>query len=382
MQSKFKIKFTMIRFTFLLLLVFACEIAQAQVIMFPGDANNDGVANHYDILPVGVAYGSEGFLRPGASPNWQPQFQPNSWPQNLPVSGVNLAFVDSDGNGLIDSLDIDAIALNFDSTQILSQPPPHPYLLEDTCFSCAKPLLAITFDRDTAMVKDTFYALLELRYPPNVPPPAGALGLAFDLSYTFDNVKDSLTKVYPDTMPGDLMFVTATQTLAKSWRAVPPGKIGFGAAAKGQNALFINRQIGAVEIVVEDLIIRSVADQFWMDASNVLIVNELEQVVGLGGILVDTIVLFDPASHVAEPDEWAAGISVFPNPTREAVSIQSPLAPVLALAVYGMTGQALRSEKMAPTQTASFDVGQLSSGLYFLKISTTAGVAVKKIQVK
>ena len=118
--TEVKIKTTMIRFTFLLLLIFACAIAHSQVIMFPGDANNDGVANQYDILPVGVAYGMEGFPRPGASPIWQPQFQPFAWPQNLPVSGVNLAFVDSDGNGLIDSLDIDAIAFNFASTSFLA----------------------------------------------------------------------------------------------------------------------------------------------------------------------------------------------------------------------------------------------------------------------
>ncbi|MBK9013207.1 MAG: hypothetical protein IPM82_03475 [Saprospiraceae bacterium] len=71
-----------------------------------------------------------------------------------------------------------------------------------------------------------------------MPPSAGALGIAFNLTYDPDNVKDSFTMVFPDTLPGDLMFVTATNTLAKSWRAVPSGSIGFGAAGLGMNACF------------------------------------------------------------------------------------------------------------------------------------------------
>ncbi|MBK9013208.1 MAG: hypothetical protein IPM82_03480 [Saprospiraceae bacterium] len=128
----------MCRFIFLLSFLCSLHLAAQPIILFPGDANNDGVANQYDLLPIGVAYGQEGFPRPGATLDWLPQFLPQQWLQALPVSGVNLGFCDSDGNGLIDSFDIDAIALNFDSTQTGAQPPPMPYLLPDTCFSCPK----------------------------------------------------------------------------------------------------------------------------------------------------------------------------------------------------------------------------------------------------
>ena len=352
--------------------------------MFPGDTNNDGIANHFDLLPVGVAYGVEGFPRPGASPNWQPQFQPLPWPQSLPVSGINLAFLDSDGNGIIDSLDIDAIAFNFDSTQNASQPPPNPYSLPDTCFSCPKPDLLITFDRDTAMVKDTFHAFLTLRYPPNVLPQFGSLGIAFDLIYVPDNVKDELTKVFPDTMPGDLMFVTATSTLAKAWRAVPEGMIGFGASGKGQNAFFAPRPLGVVQIVVEDMIIRSlpVTVQFWLDASNFLIINELEQVVCPGSVEVDTIVFLDPVDPVLEPNRWAGGVSISPNPSKNILSIQSVLAQLLEVEVFSTTGTLLRREKMAPAHDATLDVSTLSPGLFFLKIKTSFGWTVKKFKVE
>ena len=99
----------MIRLTFLFLVMSASVLSSQPIVMFPGDTNNDGTANQYDILPVGIAYGTEGFPRPGATQDWLPQFLPNQWLENLPVSGVNFGFIDSDGNGMIDSLDIDAI---------------------------------------------------------------------------------------------------------------------------------------------------------------------------------------------------------------------------------------------------------------------------------
>ncbi len=371
----------MIRLTCFSILFLACGALQSQITMFPGDANNDGVANHFDLLPVSVAYGSEGIPRPGASPIWQPQFLPLSWPQNLPVSGINLGFVDSDGNGLIDSLDMDAIALNFDSVQTASQPPPQPYLLPDTCFSCPKPDLLITFDKDTAMVKDTFYALLTLRYPPNVPPFQGSLGIAFDLTYDPENVKDDLIQVFPDTIPGDLLFVTATSNLAKSWR-VSDGMIGFGAAGKGQNALFAPRLLGTVQIVVEDMVIRSVSVPFWLDASNILIINELEQIVCPGVIEVDTLVLFDPVDYATETDQWVGEVDISPNPATNTLSVLSHHAQVLQLEVFSLAGLSVLQVKNAPAFSATLDISALPPGLFFLKIKTSAGPVVRKFHVK
>jgi Secretion system C-terminal sorting domain len=352
--------------------------------MFPGDANNDGIANQFDLLPIGVAYGSEGFPRPGAEPTWQPQFQPVAWPQNLPVSGINFAFLDSDGNGLVDSLDVDAIAFNFDSLQNASQPFPHPYSLADTCFSCPKPDLHISFDRDTAMVKDTFYALLTLRYPPNVLPQFGSLGIAFDLHYEPQNVKDDLIQVFPDTVSDDLMFVTATSTQASSWRAVPEGMIGFGASGKGQNAFFTPRPLGVVQIVVEDMVIRTfpVTVQFWLDASNFLIINELEQVVCLGSVFVDTILLYDPVNPAFETNRWEDGVSIYPNPSEDALYIHLPNYQLSEIEVLSATGYLLHRVKSALTNDVSLDVSSLAPGFYFLKLKTTAGLFIKKIKVK
>ncbi len=370
------------RLSFLIIFLFACWSLHAQVILFPGDVNNDGIANHFDILPLGVAHGTKGTPRPAASPDWVPQLQPEPWPENLPVSGINYTFADTDGNGFIDSLDTDVIALNFDSTQNASFPPPVPYLLTDTCFTCPKPGLLITFDRDTAMVTDTFNAFINLIYPPNVPLPAGALGIAFDLMYDPENIKDDLVEVFPDTMPGDLMFVTATPTLARSWRTAE-GMIGFGAAGKGQNALFVSRQLGQLKLVVEDMVIRSlsVAVPFWLEVSNILIINDAEQIVCPGPVEVDTITLFDPINAVREMENPEVSVAVFPNPASHFLTIESPLSQILCVQVYDNSGRQISEEKNASFYT-SLDVSMLPSGLYFMKIKTASGWIERRFQKK
>src|SRR6185295_12937804 len=64
--------------------------------VWPGDANYDGVANNLDLLPIGVAYGSTGTVRPGASNNWVGQAA-NDWGISL-ASGTDYKHIDCNGD--------------------------------------------------------------------------------------------------------------------------------------------------------------------------------------------------------------------------------------------------------------------------------------------
>ncbi len=80
--------------------------------VYPGDTNNDSIVNVRDLLPVGIAYFQETLPRPAATPDWAPQPAEGFDFAALPVTGINFAHVDADGNGFIDSLDTEIIALN------------------------------------------------------------------------------------------------------------------------------------------------------------------------------------------------------------------------------------------------------------------------------
>jgi hypothetical protein len=131
------------------------------------------------------------------------------------------------------------------------------------------------------------------------------------------------------------------------------------------------------------MIIRSqgVSVPFWLDASDILLVNRQEQVVSLSGVVVDTVVLFDPVNATGQPEEWAHEISVFPNPAAGEVFIQSS-APLTEFVLFATAGNLVLRDKTEGLHELRLDLAGLPQGLYFLKIKAAYGWTVKKLLVK
>lgn len=78
--------------------------------VYPGDANNNGIANDFDILEMGRYYGASAVTRSVVGNNWLPH--------DPPTPSTN-AYVDADGTNMVDSLDLEANTINFDETHAL-----------------------------------------------------------------------------------------------------------------------------------------------------------------------------------------------------------------------------------------------------------------------
>ncbi|GEM_PF-3538782 len=352
------------------------------IVLFPGDTNNDGVANHFDLLPIGVAYGQIGPPRIPAFPNWVPQLLEQPWGATLPVSGINLGFMDCDGNGVIDSLDIAAPAIHYDSTQNQAMPPPLPYppLLTDTCFSCPKPDFLITFSTDTIVTRegmpDTFFAYIHCLYPPNVLPQEGALGIAFDVAYEYDpdKIVDAQTDVFPDTVPNNRMYLIATSSSAQFWRLPAPGRMGFAAAGRGQNVFFFPDTLFVVRFVIQDLIVRGGIENFSINLSNFLIVNYLEQIVCPGAVKQHSVAIVS----TEEPQDAGPQVLLSPNPVRESLAVDSPEAPLMLLEVFDLGGRPVWKQTAGGLHRCAVPVAALPPGAWLLRVQTRQGVVMKK----
>ncbi len=68
--------------------------------VYPGDMNNNGIANDYDLLELAVAMGNGSVVAPRTAPddNW--------FPYALPTPATN-GYIDADGNGLLNETDWD-----------------------------------------------------------------------------------------------------------------------------------------------------------------------------------------------------------------------------------------------------------------------------------
>lgn len=81
--------------------------------VWPGDFNNDGIANNQDLLIWGVTEGFSGAIRPNASFNWSAQDCPD-W--SLSINGINSKHQDGDGDGTVNNNDLTALIQNYGNT--------------------------------------------------------------------------------------------------------------------------------------------------------------------------------------------------------------------------------------------------------------------------
>lgn len=93
----------------LLLFVFSLS---AQDRVWPGDANNNGVVNEADLFYLGLGFGREGPARKTVSAAFEAQPIADVWAVSA-IGGLDFVYADCDGNGVIDSNDVQVIVQNF-----------------------------------------------------------------------------------------------------------------------------------------------------------------------------------------------------------------------------------------------------------------------------
>jgi hypothetical protein len=139
--------------------------------VWPGDANDDAVADNVDILDIGIANGATGTTRPNASLTWigQPS---TPWGQTL-LSGTDYKWVDCNGDGTISLIDTQAVVLNYGQTHTNRVIPPD--------YNASVPDLRIAFTQDSIAAGST--GTITLSLGDAALPATNVYGIAFRLNY-------------------------------------------------------------------------------------------------------------------------------------------------------------------------------------------------------
>lgn len=153
--------------------------------VWPGDANGDRRANNYDVLHIGLGYGTEGPARtyapiPDDPLAWTPSHAEN-WSRWLGI--VNYKHLDCDGNGIIDHRDLRAIQKNYqpDLQYAPTRDPEAPSLelrLDETVFFVSGDSAS-----DTILLTGTLHAGSRQK------PIQNLYGLAFTFGYDADLIR-------------------------------------------------------------------------------------------------------------------------------------------------------------------------------------------------
>jgi hypothetical protein len=353
----------------LFLLLFAVfPLSLPAQLLFPGDTNNDGVCNYMDLLPIGLGYGQAGPARPDASLVWFPQAYAN-WAGNVPGSGLNLAFADADGNGVIDSLDLDAFLLNYDSLQMEAQPEPANYFPQDTLF--AELFIEVVIDEDTVEAGDTLFVQLNFLPLPTFPVTAVALAVEYDTSL----VVDSLVTFIPDTVQGDLLFVWASSQGPAIWRSPDPGRLEIAATGKAFPAFDQPRPIGTIQMIIVEDVTRS-------DSIFVPLKLEIKAPLAIrpdGAAAVPffdipEVTLFQVLSGHRELQQKKENkLKCYPNPFVQTLRLSVPGERIEEAVVYSPEGVLLKMFRFRGEGEVMISVDDLSPGVYLIRVKTAQG---------
>lgn len=321
--------------------------------VWPGDADHNGLADNNDLLPIGTAYGLNGFTRPDQSIVWSAHYA-QDWGMQF-LNGTNAKHADCNGDALIDANDTTAIMQNFGLTHSKTDGYGAPW-------RSGTPGITLQFSKDTVVQGDTMTVSLILG--DSLIPASNIYGLAF--TYHFD-------PIVVDTTTCSFAFInsflgnSATKiSIHKDFNAV--GRIM--AAVTGINHL--NRTgYGKIAHFIGTITTGNINGK---DLSYYNDVNYISDITALDkdGYPITLNAGTDSNKVAYEPDGIRdidyEHVSIYPNPAKDAfiISANSRLINT-GYTISDVTGRLVLSGKLKGEQT-HVSINDLASGVYMLQL--------------
>lgn len=349
----------------LLLLICASPALKAQPFdVWPGDANNNGIANHVDLLQIGISFDSIGPVRSTVSTVWAPQLLTNAWGLSALVN-VDRGYGDCDGDGHMDAADVQAIRQNFGLFWT-----PTPPIDSSTLVTTPAPQLTLDVV-DSVFVSGLDTVDLNILLGDNGLNLNGLYGLAFTISYDptiVDTVLPTFTGGWINA-DGQALIVQHIDTLL--------GRIHIGITRRDGAAVNGNGYIGSLGIVMdEDIRISALYQlEFQLTFATANTRNGAPIYLGVVG---DTMKVATP---VAVQLHRLPHIELYPSPARGMLYLQTDGLQDADLRVVDARGIEVHHAHFDLLNRYPISVANWPAGIYFLEIRNKEGFCRAKVCV-
>lgn len=319
--------------------------------VWPGDANDDGIADNADILPIGLHHGATGATRQNASNLYtcQPAQNWGSTISGMPT--VDLKHTDCDGNGIINSLDTQAIVLNWAQTH-----------LRNGGGNIVATGVDIYIDTATAGPGDTLRVPIMLGTPGSVP--SNGYGIAFSVNY--DQMVVDTGSVYLDFSSSWLGNLSSNMiAIQKDFYAT--GELQVGMTRIDGQAMTGNGVLAHLNITIKDDVLpKANSFRLHLNISDVTFVDQTGTVIPVTPVPSQVLIL---ATEDAAPNSLEEMVSVYPNPTQDIVTIAAEEIDLEQITILDLTGKVVLT-KTINSQNHQLDVSKLTNGLYLLRVTS------------
>lgn len=343
--------------------------------VMPGDANGDKKANVYDLLNVGVGYNDEGLPRPNATTSWTPQFAPN-WTENTGI-GVNYKHLDCDGNGKVDVFDTDPIEQHYVPIDTFQTPaiPGHPKVW-------------VQFNQDTLYVDPTNPAPVSISADIMVGhatnPALNLYGLAFALRYP-EYANHDPQALYDGNpffgQPLNTLFLTKDIYARRQFDMGVVHRNGTGVSGYGRIA---NVTFESDFIIIVDIIERASSNivPFTVPVTGLQAIDSQGNPIAMDGVVQDTLWIKIQQSSKTHNPVLDQTVQVYPNPATDHVVLLTGNLDVQKIEALNGLGQVVHSFTPEPGNFTRIAVNDWTSGVYTLRVHTSAGIAEKRLIVR
>jgi hypothetical protein len=351
--------------------------------VWPGDTNNDGVVDVGDLLPIGLAMGSNGTPRLSANPSgWSAQYG-EDW--NTDFNGLNHKYIDANGDQVISSLDTQVVMENLGLQ--------HRLRAEQQTFTTfelslsgpldAEPgdhvILDINAGNNVVIVEDVFGFRFSFDYETSSVDPA-SVGIEFDEGswMSYDSPILSLTN---NRQAEGTINTAMTRTSSNGISGF--GKIGtLGVVIVEDVFGFFGAYEGPESNTAGDIITTFGSEE------NGMAMNAAGHLDAVRVAPYQLTIKRRPATEVGEfaPTEANAYLDskllAYPNPTAGQLVVHlNGQQQFTALQLTDHTGRVVRSEQGLTTNHRELSLANLVSGMYTLTITTDDGVVNRKVEV-
>ncbi|MCW3125348.1 MAG: hypothetical protein JWO03_1006 [Bacteroidetes bacterium] len=332
--------------------------------VWPGDANHDGVADNNDLLPIGIAYGLNGFTRPDQSIVWNAHYAAD-WGVQF-VNGTNTKHADCDGNAVVDANDTTAILLNFGLTHTKTGGYGQPW-------RSGAPGIKLEYSKDTVAAGDTLTVSMILG--DSITPATNIYGFAFNYHY------DPLVLDTATTSFGYINSFLGNSTnmiqLHKDFK-----ELGIiRTAVTGINHL--NRSgygiIGHFRCIITTDNINGKDLAYYGNInfiSDIIAIDKDENPITLNAGLDSNRVAYEPTGIRGQPA--LPRVNIYPNPASDRMMVNSDAA-IGAIVITDILGQDALVQNIPDKKVETLDISSLTPGVYTVHISTIRGSATVKL---
>lgn len=320
--------------------------------VWPGDTDYDGVANNFDLLPIGLHHSATGTTRNNASINYtcQPSLDWGTGVTSHPA--VDIKNVDTDGNGTINDLDTNAIVANWSLTHARSG-------------SLGSPSGADIYI-DTATVNPGDTVSLPIVLGTNAVPTSG-YGVAFTINYDPAGVDSGSVSIdYSNSWLGTVG--TNMIGIHKDFPNV--GMVEVGMTRIDHTPISGGGTIGYINLTIKDDVLpRSNSLRLDFNISNVRFIDYQGNIIPTNP-LPSQILVEQVETNTNSIQAKSNRIAAFPNPTTGHLNITSTDELLESIQITDLTGRIVLETQNINQQRQTVDLSQLPVGIYTVTITT------------